>query len=260
MKLVQGQHFAGELLQKNPRIRAEIWGVAGLFLLLQLFEFLLAFLFLQLCRQDAETLIDGTSKLWQISHFVFVMLRDFAKMVCGWRLWRHCSEAVQMLAENRTDTRWKMILLSVQNTLIRILFLQFVPFLLYGAYCLAKAGSTRPDHALWLFGAVQFIAAAVLCFLLWVYVCMGLWCVPFLWLSMPELPLWRVPFYAMRIMSGGRKELWRLLFWYGLQMLPVVTIPWILPNAVLAVSMFFHIRIRIFQEEKTTKKTAVSFF
>ena len=39
-----------------------------------------------------------------------------------------------------------------------------------------------------------------------------------------------------------------LLLWYGVQMLPVVTIPWVLPRAALGISAFFHIRtVEFFQ-------------
>jgi hypothetical protein len=52
----------------------------------------------------------------------------------------------------------------------------------------------------------------------------------------------------MQVMHGGRKELLLLLLWYGVQMLPVVTIPWVLPRAALGISAFFHIRtVEFFQ-------------
>ena len=69
--------------------------------------------------------------------------------------------------------------------------------------------------------------------------------VPFVCFARPELPPWKVPAAAMQIMHGGRRELLALLGWYALQMLPLVTIPWVLPKAVLSVTVFCNLRCRL---------------
>ena len=132
--------------------------------------------------------------------------------------------------------------------LLRLMLLQSVPLCLYGAVRLAQTAANYTEGAPWLFGAMQLTAAAVLCFLGWLYICLGLWCAPFVWFYVPELPLRKLPRRAMQVMHGGRKELLLLLLWYGVQMLPVVTIPWVLPRAALGISAFFHIRtVEFFQ-------------
>ena len=103
----------------------------------------------------------------------------------------------------------------------------------------------RTEGAPYLFWAVQLLVLGVLCLLGWVYVCLGLWCVPFVCFARPELPPWKVPAAAMQIMHGGRRELLALLGWYALQMLPLVTIPWVLPKAVLSVTVFCNLRCRL---------------
>lgn len=119
----------------------------------------------------------------------------------------------------------KQLWLALQNTLLRTLLLQTVTLCLFGAYQLGKAGAAHTESAPYLFAAVQLLVLGTLCLLGWCYVCLGLWCVPFVCFARPELPAWKVPLAAMRAMHGGRKELLALLGWYGLQMLPVVTIP-----------------------------------
>ncbi|MFQ9094041.1 MAG: hypothetical protein ACLR5S_06945 [Ruminococcus sp.] len=126
--------------------------------------------------------------------------------------------------------------------------LQTVTLCLFGAYQLGKAGAAHTESAPYLFATVQLLVLGTLCLLGWCYVCLGLWCVPFACFARPELPAWKVPLAAMRAMHGGRKELLALLGWYGLQMLPVVTIPWVLPQAVLSVTVFCNLRVQMTAE------------
>ncbi len=253
MQLLQGQRFIREILKKTARLRVEVLVITTLCLLLQLLESCLVLYFLQLYPSPISDLY--TSNSWYFLQFFTNFLGALAKIACFWHLWFRCSQAAQMLHSKQTYSKRKMLLLSIQNAFLRTAFLQIVPFLLFFALRLAEIGTSRTNSAPWLFGAVQLVVAAVLCFFLWIYISIGLWCAPFLWLSNPTLPLWRVPFRAMRVMAGARKELFILLAWYGLQMLPIVTIPWILPQLALALTIFFHIRIRLFQEAEKDKNT-----
>ena len=112
----------------------------------------------------------------------------------------------------------------------------------------ASVYMTHEGHHPRFYAFLMLTAAAVLCFLGWLYICLGLWCAPFVWFYVPGLPLRKLPRRAMQVMHGGRKELLLLLLWDGVQMLPVVTIPWVLPRAALGISAFFHIRtVEFFQ-------------
>ena len=119
---------------------------------------------------------------------------------------------------------------------------------LFGAYQLGQTAAHRTEGAPYLFWAVQLLVLGVLCLLGWIYVCLGLWCVPFVCFARPELPPWKVPVAAMQIMHGGRRELLALLGWYALQMLPLVTIPWVLPKAVLSVTVLCNLRCRLWRD------------
>mgnify|MGYP005889834043 CR=1 FL=1 len=47
------------------------------------------------------------------------------------------------------------------------------------------------------------------------------------------------------LMEADKRELLALLGWYALQMLPLVTLPWVLPKAVLSVTVFCNLRCRL---------------
>ena len=48
--------------------------------------------------------------------------------------------------------------------------------------------------------------------------------------------------------ATARWVLLALLGWYALQMLPLVTIPWVLPKAVLSVTVFCNLRCRLWRD------------
>lgn len=249
MLITQGKQFAKTLLKKEPRLRWEILGFVALMIIIQLLEFFTAMLFLQIRHETPIALFQNGAVLWRLVQLSIQIPGGLAKLWYGWHLWLHCSEAVEMLPRQTHYPKWHMLLLSVQNICIRTLLLQSVPLCLFAAYQMAKAGSLYAESAPWLFGAVQLVVVAVLLFLFWIYVCIGLWCTPFLWLAAPQTSLWRVPLLAMRIMRGKRTGLIATLAWYGAQMLPIVTIPWILPQAIVAIVTYFHIQIRQFAQE-----------
>lgn len=251
MQITQGKQFAKTLLQKAPRLRWEILGFTALLIMIQLLELFAAMLFLRIRREAPHALFTSDAVLWRLIQLVITIPGGLAKIWYSWQIWLHCSKAAEMLPHQRRYAKGKMILLSLQNFCIRTLLLQSVPLCLFAAYQLAKIGAMHAESAPWLFGAVQMVVAAVLLFLFWVYVSIGLCCVPFIWLTSPETPLWRAPILAMRVMHGKRKTFIAMLAWYGIPMLLIVTIPWILPQAVIAVVTFFHIQIRQYEQDAT---------
>ena len=209
MQIRQNQQFCAQMLHAHRRLGLACWGWLLLGSLLWLLELLAAALVLRIRNTLPVSLLTEQALLWRL---------------------------VQLF--------W----LALQNTLLRTLLLQTVTLCLFGAYQLGKAGAAHTESAPYLFAAVQLLVLGTLCLLGWCYVCLGLWCVPFVCFARPELPAWKVPLAAMRAMHGGRKELLALLGWYGLQMLPVVTIPWVLPQAVLSVTVFCNLRVQMTAE------------
>ena len=71
---------------------------------------------------------------------------------------------------------------------------------------------------------------------------------PYVWFAAPDMPCRRVLSTALRIMHGNRKALLGTAAWYAAAMLPVVTIPWVLPQAVLSVTVFCNLRVQMTAE------------
>lgn len=247
MQIRQGQAFAGCVLHRAPRLRWELYGLCVLYVLLRLTEGSVLLLLPGIAGTDAGTFFQQNRMLWQVSRLVLLVPGHVCLVWLSWRFRLHCADAMEILPPRRLSGK-KLLLGSLLCDVLRLMLLQSVPLCLYGAVRLAQTAANYTEGAPWLFGAMQLTAAAVLCFLGWLYICLGLWCAPFVWFYVPGLPLRKLPRRAMQVMHGGRKELLLLLLWYGVQMLPVVTIPWVLPRAALGISAFFHIRtVEFFQ-------------
>lgn len=244
MLIKQETTFAKAQLQKEPRLRWEILEFSALLLAIKLLEIFAAALFLRLRQAAPSVLLTSDQIPWRLIQLCLAISGGLLTIRYRWRLWLHASASAEMIPRQQQYRKRSMLQISLQNALLRILLFQSVPISLFAAYQLAKIGSARTESSPWLFGAIQLVFLAVLLFLFWIYVCMGLWCAPFLWLAFPETPLWRIPWQAMHVMRGRRLELIAMLAWYGLQMLPLVTIPWVLPQAVTAAVSYFHIQIR----------------
>ena len=225
MQIRQNQQFCAQMLHAHRRLGLACWGWLLLGSLLWLLELLAAALVLRIRNTLPVSLLTEQALLWRLVQLFWLVPAWLVWNWCSWSLWRRCTAVVSMLPHRRPAGRKKQLWLALQNTLLRTLLLQTVTLCLFGAYQLGKAGAAHTESAPYLFAAVQLLVLGTLCLLGWCYVCLGLWCVPFVCFARPELPAWKVPLAAMRAMHGGRKELLALLGWYGLQMLPVVTIP-----------------------------------
>ena len=248
MQIRQNQQFCAQMLHAHRRLGLACWGWLLLGSLLWLLELLAAALVLRIRNTLPVSLLTEQALLWRLVQLFWLVPAWLVWNWCSWSLWRRCTAVVSMLPHRRPAGRKKQLWLALQNTLLRTLLLQTVTLCLFGAYQLGKAGAAHTESAPYLFAAVQLLVLGTLCLLGWCYVCLGLWCVPFVCFARPELPAWKVPLAAMRAMHGGRKELLALLGWYGLQMLPVVTIPWVLPQAVLSVTVFCNLRVQMTAE------------
>ncbi len=249
MLFSQGTQFAKSILQRRPKLRLQILGIAALVLALQLLELAAAILYLKLFHAAPITLFSIHIVPWRLIQIAIMLPGDLLKIWYFWRIWIACSHAAGMLPCAVSKYRkTQMLWLSIQNFCIRTLLLQTVPLCLFAAYHLAKIGAAHPESAPWLFFAAQFVVMAVLLFLFWIYVCIGLWCTPFLWLATPQLPLWRIPLLSLRIMHGRRTEFLSMLGWQILRTLPLITFPWTFPQTILAAVLYFHIQIREAQQ------------
>lgn len=66
---------------------------------------------------------------------------------------------------------------------------------------------------------------------------------PFIFISRPDMNPFRVMRWSGRLMKGHKLEFIRLILKYLVFMLPLVTIPFVLPSSVMAVSVFANERL-----------------
>lgn len=256
MEIAEGQRFAKALLYKHRKLRQGFWGLGGLFLLLWLLEMLAAWTVLLLLGEKPAALLGTDTLLWRTVQAILGIPLGAIWICFSWNIWKQCTQAAGMLQpENAARCKnGKMLVLAIQNAALRTILLAAVPLFWYGAFLLAQESMHHTDGALWLFGAAQLILLGVLWLFFWGYVCLGLWCVPFVWFAHPEMPAWKIPLTAMAAMRGHRTRLLLLLLWYTVQCLPLVTIPWVLPQAGVAVTVFCNIRVQLLQQRQTIEK------
>ena len=185
MQIRQNQSFSAQTRRTHRHLFWECWGVVLLGVLLWLLELFAAALLLRIQDTPPASLLTEQAVLWRIVQACWLVPAWLAWTVCRWRLWYHCTGAVSLLPRCRPAGTGKRLVLALQNTLLRTLLLQTVTLCLFGAYQLGQTATHRTEGAPYLFWAVQLLVLLVLCLLGWVYVCLGLWCVPFVCFARP---------------------------------------------------------------------------
>lgn len=205
MQIRQNQQFCAQMLHAHRRLGLACWGWLLLGSLLWLLELLAAALVLRIRNTLPVSLLTEQALLWRLVQLFWLVPAWLVWNWCSWSLWRRCTAVVSMLPHRRPAGRKKQLWLALQNTLLRTLLLQTVTLCLFGAYQLGKAGAAHTESAPYLFAAVQLLVLGTLCLLGWCYVCLGLWCVPFVCFARPELPAWKVPLAAMACHARRQK-------------------------------------------------------
>lgn len=248
MELFQGDRYARQLLRQHRRLRLDFWGLVLLQLLFWLTEGTAAVLLLRLLERPAGALLTESVLVWRLVQGVWYAVSLPLSVWCRWTVWLRVTQCSGM-GGGGLHVGGRAVFLSLLCTLLRTAALLPAALFLSGAYHLARMGTAHAESAPWLFGSMQCVVAAVVCLLLWSYLCLGLLCVPYVWFAAPDMPCRRVLSTALRIMHGNRKALLGTAAWYAAAMLPVVTIPHMLPRAGTALVCFFNIRVRLFFQE-----------
>lgn len=244
MQIRQNQSFSAQTLRTHRHLFWECWGVVLLGVLLWLLELFAAALLLRIQDTPPASLLTEQAVLWRIVQACWLVPAWLAWTVCRWRLWYHCTGAVSLLPCCRPAGTGKRLVLALQNTLLRTLLLQTVTLCLFGAYQLGQTAAHRTEGAPYLFWAVQLLVLG--CCVCWAG-SMSVW-------GCGVCPLSALPVRNCRLESARCRhahharrsaEPLALLGWYALQMLPLVTIPWVLPKAVLSVTVFCNLRCRL---------------
>ena len=103
-------------------------------------------------------------------------------------------------------------------------------------------------------GILLFCAVQAITFLIWTVVfcirfTVGLLAVPFLYLENPEISVFHAVRQSEKMLAGHHGTLFLLLLEYLPLMLPIVTIPFVLPKVVTEVTLFLQIRMKEYAQE-----------
>ncbi len=153
------------------------------------------------------------------------------------------------------------ILFFAGTALCRMLML--VPFVLSaGAAVLCFQQSLSEADGGWcLFLAAQAVCAAVWTGLMYLRYCVGTAAVPFLYLESPGCSPFRAVRQSLQLLGSCQGMFWGILLRYLPLMLPVVTIPFLLPYLMTNCILLIQIRIREWtqqQEETIHARTVFS--
>lgn len=107
-----------------------------------------------------------------------------------------------------------------------------------GAWISFGYACTEQNQGIWLFITVQMFAAGVFLLGLYIYATVSAAAAPFLFIMRPDTGAFRSVRMSRRLMKGRKSEFVKLILCYVPSMLPIVTIPFVLPRAVMSAALF----------------------
>lgn len=203
MALWKSWLYAGQLLQQNKRLRWDYLGLALLFFSPKLLAVLTLFNL-------------GLPRLIQ---FPLLLSAEFFWHIFLWHT-LHRTLCQAELVPLRKKFFFPILWVFFWN----IFLLQIVPLALFGAHCMIQEAAHHSESAPWLFSALHLTMLAVLGFFFWLYWGIGMWCAPFVWMTQ-DCPSWKVPFRAMKMAYGIRRQLLSMMLCYSIAALPLITLP-----------------------------------
>ena len=117
-----------------------------------------------------------------------------------------------------------------------------------GTLWLLRKSSGMPEGGLWLFAAVQGLAAVFWTVVWYLRFCVSLAAVPHLYLSDPHRGVLRTIRDSRRMLHGHCRRLIAVALPYAPAALPLVTIPFLLPCLVTDLTIFLQLRIREYEQ------------
>lgn len=107
-----------------------------------------------------------------------------------------------------------------------------------GAYAVFEYACQGVNQAVMLFAAVQLLAAGVFLLGLSVRTAAAVSAAPFIFIMHPDTGAFRSVRQSVKLMKGRKADFVKLMLCYVPAMLPLVTIPFVLPRAVMSAALF----------------------
>lgn len=229
----------------------------GIWLVLKLIPVLLAGVLLLNGSITPGGLFFGRGRLWVLFMALWSVLSFciLAPVKCGTRSWfSHLVELEQPGQERKFFRNGKAYCRGLYFFGV-VAVLRWLAALPAAAACLLTAEAFRQSAALtegglWLFAAVQGIAAAF--WAVWFYVrfCVSLAAVPYLFIENPERPVLAAVRDSGKMLSGKFGQLAALVLPYVPAAAPVVTVPFLLPWLMTDVTLYLQLRIREYEAQR----------
>jgi uncharacterized membrane protein len=106
------------------------------------------------------------------------------------------------------------------------------------AWELLNIACRQENHDIMIFGAFQLGTAGFFLLLLWIYNGAATVAAPFLFIRHPDAGAFRTIKNSAALMKGRKTQFIKLMLCYIPAMIPLVTIPFVLPRAVMAAAVF----------------------
>ncbi len=119
------------------------------------------------------------------------------------------------------------------------------------AYFALQKSIAVTESGILLFGAVQAVTVFIWTILFCIRFTVGLSAVPFLYLENPEISVFHAVKQSERMLAGHHGKLFLLILRYVPIMLPIVTIPFVLPNIMTDIILFLQIRMKEYAQEES---------
>ncbi len=252
MKLKQINAYSGNLL-KGKRTKAVficlMYPAVELFF--RLAEAAVCCILLYAGVVSPAGLFTGECLFQQIAVAVLTVLRILTVptliYACAYWFVQVCSEKKHIRPLSRIILSGQIYRKSLAALLISkaVSFISLLPAVFFGAsaYSIIRSGIGSAGE-LRLFMAVHAASLTLVSLFIWLRIKLALLTVPFLMVQFPEKNIFRLIFSAFRFVRGRCMMLFRIILHFGLPMLPVITIPLLLPHLVASLSLCIGIYIK----------------
>lgn len=210
-------------------------------------------------RMTANMLIFGGMPLWTLFSVLWSVLRFgvLLPLCCG--TWGRLTALTGLERKKTEGVRLRTLAAYLRAVyfyacveLQRTLLLLPIIAGLLGAGVFFRYSIDLPEGGFPLFLAAQCLCFAAACGLYYLRFSLGIAAVPFLWLEQPDAS----PFLAVRksrdMLRGHYVYFILLIIAYLPTMLPVVTIPFMLPHFMVSCTLFLHIRMREWEQQEAS--------
>lgn len=227
----------------------------GIWLILKLIPVLLAGVLLLNGSLTPGGLFFGRGRLWVLFMALWSMVSFciLAPVKCGARSWFSHLVELEQPGQERKFFRSARAYGRGLYFFGVVAVLRWLAALPFAAACLLTAEAFRQsagltEGGLWLFAAVQGIAAAFWAGRFYVRFCVSLAAVPYLFLENPKRSVLQAVRDSGNMLSGKYSQLAALVLPYVPAAVPVVTVPFLLPCLMTDVTLYLQLRIREYEQ------------